>query len=280
MQNVGKVSIVIPNYNYADYVSAAINSVLNQTYSNIEVIVVNNGSTDHSLEVLTKFGEKIVLVNQENLGQAGARNSGLARATGDFIAFLDADDVWHPDKLEKQINLFNSKVELVYSGINYLDESLGKVVGHEIPRFRGECYSDFLDYPGVSIVLSGESTSVITKSLAERNGLFDSDLNSASGWDFFRRCSKQTQFDFVPETLVDYRLHALNMSKSVDGNISDIRTAYKKIFNDEVWTISKPKVIWIIYILERNFIKTYLKKSKFVSAFFSPFIGLKSYLRS
>ena len=98
-----KVSVIIPNYNYAQYVGQAINSVLNQTYSNIEIVVVNNGSTDNSLDILKGFGDRICLVNQENLGQSGARKSGLSRATGDFIAFLDADDMWDPKKIEKQI---------------------------------------------------------------------------------------------------------------------------------------------------------------------------------
>jgi glycosyltransferase involved in cell wall biosynthesis len=88
-----KVSVIIPNYNYAQYVGEAIESVIDQTYSNIEIIVVNNGSTDNSLELLKEFGDRICLVNQENLGQSGARKSGLLRATGDFIAFLDADDI-------------------------------------------------------------------------------------------------------------------------------------------------------------------------------------------
>lgn len=132
-----KVSVIIPNYNYAQYVGQAIDSVLNQTYRNIEIIVVNNGSIDNSLEVLKGFGDRISLVDQENLGQSGARRSGLLRATGDFIAFLDADDVWEPQKIEKQMLLFNSKTELVYCGIRCFDESSKTQISMHLPRFRG-----------------------------------------------------------------------------------------------------------------------------------------------
>ena len=100
MATSGKVSVIIPNYNYAHYVGAAIESVLNQTYPDIEIVVVNNGSTDNSLEVLSKYAGKICLVNQENLGQSGSRKSGLNSATGDYIAFLEADDTWDPHRLK------------------------------------------------------------------------------------------------------------------------------------------------------------------------------------
>ena len=94
MLNYPLISVIIPNYNYARYLSVAISSVLSQTYPNIEIIVVNNGSTDNSIQVLRQFGSQIILLDQQNLGQSGARNSGLRAAQGDLIAFLDADDFW------------------------------------------------------------------------------------------------------------------------------------------------------------------------------------------
>ncbi|MEI7781786.1 MAG: glycosyltransferase [Planctomycetota bacterium] len=220
-----KVSVIIPNYNYAQYVCEAIDSVLNQTYKNIEIVVVNNGSTDNSLAVLEKYSKKITLVNQENLGQSGARKSGLEKVTGDYIAFLDADDKWDKQKIEKQLLLFTPKVELVYCGINLFSENAQKIIATEIPTFRGSCSDAFIDYPGVSIVLSGESTCIFTRSLLEKVGGFDPELNSAAGWDFFRRCSKFSDFDFVPEPLTNYRLHSSNMSNSSQNTIMDIRRA-------------------------------------------------------
>ena len=258
-----KVSVIIPNHNYARYVGEAIESVINQTYSNIEIVVVNNGSTDNSLEVLERFGDQINLVNQENLGQSGARKSGLLKATGDFIAFLDADDTWEPQKIEKQLLLFSPTTELVYCGIGRFSGINKTRISTHLPRFRGSCATAFLRQPGVSVVLSGESTAIFTRGLLEKVGGFDPELNSAAGWDFFRRCSKFTDFDFVPETLTNYRIHDSNMSNNALKTIPDIRNAYKKLFEDKEWAISPKQSRRTIISLEYAFLKTHLKQRNF-----------------
>jgi len=261
-----KVSVIIPNYNYAQYVGQAIDSVMNQTYKNIEVIVVNNGSTDNSLEILKRYGNRICLVDQENLGQSGARKSGLMRTTGDFIAFLDADDVWEPSKIEKQMLLFSPTTELVYCGIKRFNESSQKFFSTQLPQFKGSCASAFIKYPGVSIVLSGESTAIFSRALLEKVGGFDPELNSAAGWDFFRRCSMFTDFDFVPEALTNYRIHGSNMSRSSMNTILDIRCAYKKLFDDKEWAISSSAIRKTIFCLEYTFFKTHLRQGNFKAA--------------
>jgi glycosyltransferase involved in cell wall biosynthesis len=263
LTSTGKVSVIIPNYNYAQYVGEAIESVMNQSYKDIEIIVVNNGSTDNSMEVLEKYSKKIRLINQENLGQSGSRKTGLEAATGDYVAFLDADDKWDPQKIEKQMLLFTPKVELVYCGINLFSEKSQTVIATEIPTFRGSCSDAFIEYPAVSIVLSGESTSIFTRSLLNKVGGFDPELNSAAGWDFFRRCSKFSEFDFVPEPLINYRLHSSNMSNSSQNTIMDIRRAYKKLFADDYWNLSPRKIRRTIISLEYSFVKTYLKKRNY-----------------
>ena len=261
-----KVSVIIPNYNYARFVGEAIESVISQTYPNIEIIVVNNGSTDNSLEILKEFGDRIYLVNQKNLGQSGARKAGLSKATGDFIAFLDADDIWEPQKIEKQLLLFSPRTELVYCGIGRFSENSKKRVSIYLPRFRGSCASAFVNQPGVSVVLSGESTAIFTRALLEKVGGFDPELNSAAGWDFFRRCSKFTNFDFVPEVLVNYRIHDSNMSNNGLKTIPDIRSAYKKLFEDKEWALTPKQSRRIVYSLEHAFLKTHLKQRNFKAA--------------
>jgi len=266
-----KVSVIIPNYNYAQYVGQAIESVMNQTYSNIEIIVVNNGSIDNSLEILKRYGTRIYLVDQENMGQSGARKTGLAKATGDFIAFLDADDIWEPSKIEKQMLLFSPKTELVYCGIARFSENNQMLSSIHLPRFKGSCASAFFNYPGVSIVLSGESTAIFTRALLEKVGGFDPDLNSAAGWDFFRRSSKFTEFDFVPEALTKYRIHSSNMSNSSMKTIPDIRSAYKKLFDDRDWAMSPRAIRRVIASLEYAFLKTHIKQRNFQAAFGAGF---------
>lgn len=269
MKQNSKVSVIIPNFNYANFVGEAIESVLNQTYGDIEIVVVNNGSTDSSLEILDKYKNRICLVDQENLGQSGARNAGLARATGSYIAFLDADDYWEPKKLEMQIPLLDKSTELVYCGINGFRDGSQNKVSIWLPKFRGNCSSAFIEYPGVSIVVSGESTAVFTRSLLERVGGFDPTLNSAAGWDFFRRCSKFTNFEFVAEPLTNYRLHSNNMSNSSISTIADMRRAYKKLFEDVQWNVSSAVVRRTIRALEFGFFKTNIKNRNFGEAMHS-----------
>ncbi len=113
------VSVIIPNHNYSQFVGEAIESVIAQTYKNFELIVIDNGSTDNSKQVLESFKKKypkIKIYFQKNLGQAGARNRGIDESKGNLIAFLDADDVWMPNKLEEQVKLFiDPDIGLVYS---------------------------------------------------------------------------------------------------------------------------------------------------------------------
>lgn len=271
MKNNPLVSVIIPNYNYARYLKEAIMSVQVQTYSNTEIIVVNNGSTDDSLHLLQQFGSQIILIDQENLGQAGARNSGLKVAKGDLIAFLDADDLWQNDKLEKQMRLITSETELVYSGITRFRDVSGRVESVLFPQFKGDCHHYFTDLTAVSIVLSGESTSLFTRNLLDLVGNFDPELNSSSGWDFFRRCSILTNFDFVPEPLTNYRLHSSNMSNSSLNNIRDIRKAYRKLFSDHLWKLSADQKKRIVMRLEISFLKTYVREKHFYLAFITLF---------
>src|SRR5438477_3130042 len=157
-----RVSVVIPNYNYAHFVGDAIDSVLAQTFADFEIIVVNNGSTDSSLEVLQRYEDRIRLFDQDNRGQAGARNRGIEESQGELIAFLDADDVWEPNKLEKQIPLFDDpSVGLVYCGHLVVDQEL-RTLGVCIPTNRGRLLRRFAENVA-SAIIGGESTAVIRK---------------------------------------------------------------------------------------------------------------------
>lgn len=272
-----KISVIIPNFNYARYLEEAIESVLGQTYQNIELIVVNNGSTDDSLKVLKKYSDTIRVINQSNLGQSGARNSGLKNATGDFIAFLDADDFWAPTKLEKQLNLINDSTQLIYCGILPFDDRKSRELNALLPKYKGQCMKYFLDLPAASVVLSGESTALFSRNLLNNVGDFNSRLNGAAGWDFFRRCSRLTDFDYINEALVHYRIHDKNMSHSLGAVILDIRNAYLIAFKDEEWRILENQELKIRISLEFSFAKTYLKNFHLLNSFFCFIRFLKLY---
>ena len=106
------VSVIIPTYNRAKYITSAIDSVLSQTYNNIEIIVVDDGSNDSTREVLYRYGNKIRYVYQENLGVSAARNRGIELSKGEWIAFLDSDDVWFPKKLSVQMEHISERPEI------------------------------------------------------------------------------------------------------------------------------------------------------------------------
>ena len=102
-----KVSVIIPAYNASDYIAAAINSVLRQTFKDYEIIVVNDGSTDNTVDVLKPFMSRIRYIYQDNKGEKGAKNTGIKLAEGEYIALLDSDDLWMEDKLERQVPILD-----------------------------------------------------------------------------------------------------------------------------------------------------------------------------
>ena len=149
-----------------------------------------------------------------------------------------------------------------------------------LPKYRGDCSKYFIDLPGASIVLSGESTALFSRDLLEKVGSFDAGLNSTAGWDFFRRCSRFTNFDFVNQPLVNYRLHSSNMSKSNTKVIQDMRLAYFKLFSDDDWLVPKEKEIEIKRQLEWSYVKTYLKSFDMKLTFLSVIKLLKLMTKS
>jgi glycosyltransferase involved in cell wall biosynthesis len=236
------VSVVIPNYNYARFVGQAIESALSQSVKPLEVIVVDNGSTDHSLEVLRAFGDRIRLIAQQNRGQSGARNAGIEAARGELVAFLDADDVWLPRKLERQLPLFDrAEVGLVYGGYVLADAEL-KDRETRIPKLRGRLLKQFASGPG-AVITGGESTAVVRKACFERIGLFDPELSISAGWDIYRRISGLYEIELVPEPLMKYRQHGSNASGRVDIYEHDTEIKLRKMFEDpnarEIWPMKR-----------------------------------------
>lgn len=209
------VSVIIPNYNYGKYLENCLNAVLCQTYQNIEIIVIDDGSTDNSIEVGRAYGDRIKLIQKENGGVNSARNVGIAAATGKFIAFCDSDDVWHKRKLEKQMKLFENHEELglVYCGGRVVNEDLIPI-RNEISGARGFIAKLFIEKPGVSHITLGSSTAVIRKEFIEKGQFFGENLRlPGEDLEFFGRISNSLEVDFVNDFLVDYRQHSDSRSQ-------------------------------------------------------------------
>ena len=217
------VSVIIPAYNAEVFIARTLVCVLNQTYRNLEVIVVDDGSTDRTADIVRRLASedaRIVLYQQKNSGVAAARNYGIQNASGEFIAPLDADDLWHKTNVEKQVRLLflaDSKVGMAYAWTASIDEA-DCFTGHMMTApYYGNVYSALL-YE--NIVGSG-SACLIRRSCLEAVGSYNSDLlaQDAQGcedWDLYLRIAKRYQVGVVPEVLVGYRRAASSMSTYSD----------------------------------------------------------------
>lgn len=201
----GLVSVVIPNHNYAAYVGDAVRSVHAQRDASVEVVVVDNGSTDDSLDVLRQFGDTIRVVVQSNLGQSGARNAGVLAARGEFVAFLDADDSWLPTKLERCLAAFDRDPTIDFV---CHDET----VSRDGAVLRTARYGRALDGLYERLLFEGNavSTSAVVvrrAKLAEVGGFReDPRFDTVEDYDLWMRLAKVSRFHFLHEVLGDYRL--------------------------------------------------------------------------
>lgn len=189
-----QVSCIVPAYNAAEYLKQALDSALAQSHGSLQLIVVDDGSTDATGEIAAQFGAKVELISQSNCGVAAARNRGMEAARGEFIAFLDADDLWHKNKLQRQLAAFseNPALELCAAHIQNFRGNL-ELVGKPLPGFNTEM--------------------LIRRSLIDRLGPFTTGPQHAATLDWMLRARESNSIELLlTETLTFRRLHPENMS--------------------------------------------------------------------
>jgi glycosyltransferase involved in cell wall biosynthesis len=197
-----EVSVIIPAYNYADYTVQAVDSVLAQTFKDFELIVVDDGSTDGTGEALKRFGDRIKYVYKQNGGVSSARNLGVRLAKGKYIAFLDCDDLWLPNKLAETLKGFaDGRVGLVYTDGLLIDANGCELPGQGAAGFSGHVYerlliSNFINNPTVMVL----------KSCFEQVGFFDESLFFAADWDMWLRLAEKYEVAYVAQALSKYRI--------------------------------------------------------------------------
>jgi glycosyltransferase involved in cell wall biosynthesis len=228
------VSVIIPNYNYERYIEKCLESVISQDYPNIEIIVVDDGSTDCSIEVIQRYFPSVVLIQQENQGVSSARNTGILKSSGDYLAFMDADDFWDSTKISKQMKfLFNADADLVYSGV-YIVSSDGLEIQNTIlPNYDSNCSEKYREFPTRAIILLGSSNPLIKKSIISKTGLFDIRLSQSADWDFFRRISDHGKICKLEEPLTYYRVHNQNMTSTSQAFVRDTLRCISKMNLDD-----------------------------------------------
>jgi glycosyltransferase involved in cell wall biosynthesis len=261
------VSVIIPAYNRAAYINQTVDSVLEQTYKNLELIVVDDGSTDGTFEKLQEYGDRITLLTHEgraNKGQAASINLGLRKATGKYVAILDSDDFWEPNKLDIQVNFLEKQqnVGLVYcngygvdaDGLRYYDfYSEDPNEQNDPNRVLLDCY----------ILLP--QNSLVRKSVYDEVGFFNEEYRSAQDHDMLIRISEVCKFAYLPDFVFNYRRH----EDSISAKKQDVRwtTGFKileaasKRYPYKSSTIRKRKAV-----LNFRLGQVFIKQGKYMKA--------------
>jgi glycosyltransferase involved in cell wall biosynthesis len=197
------VSVIVPSYNTAQYVPEAINSILNQTYQNLEIHVVDDGSTDNTRDVMQAYASnpKVIYHHQENRGESGARNSGIRAARGELIALCDADDLWMPRKLEVQVPCFATRPEVgvVYTNTVHVDSQ-----NNEIPTYRTARHNGRITEKLFSENFVTGSTSMFRRECFDAE-MYDESLKTCADYDLSLRLSVHYEFFYLDEVTYRYR---------------------------------------------------------------------------
>jgi len=210
------VSAVIPVYNNGPYVASALQSVLAQTRPPEEVIVVDDGSTDDTAAVLARYHDQIRYVYQVNRGEPSARNRGIREANGDYIAFLDGDDLWLPHKLERQMRYFEEfpSCALVYADMSTFDEyGIIDISVKSRPKMTlptGRIFLHLLRRP-----LFGSGTVIFRKNCVETVGAFDESLLVGSDYEMWLRIARHFEVGAIDEPLLQYRHHPTMSTRGI-----------------------------------------------------------------
>lgn len=220
------ISIIIPTYNRANLIGKSINSVLNQTFKDFEIIIVDDGSTDNTENIVKNFDDRRIryIKNKRNKGACAARNAGIKIAKGKYIAFQDSDDEWLPEKLEKQIKFFRtakSKIGIVYTA--YWQIKNGNKIympPKRVKQRNGNIYKELLKSSFI-----GNQTILLKKECFKKSGVFDENLPRLQDWDLVLRLAKYYDFKFIDDPLVLYHYN----SDSISTNYKMFSTAIERM---------------------------------------------------
>ena len=249
-----KVSVVIPLFNQAQYLPEAVESVLDQTYHDFEIIVVDDGSTDESFAAARQYGEKTRYIRQEKTGLGGARNTGIKASQGELIGLLNADDRWLPTYLETMVRLAdeNPEAAVYYCCAQAMDEH-----SNDLPQiFGGKSLPVKLMYESLlraNILIP--STVLVRKAIVSAAGLFDQtlrDIDSCEDWDLWLRIAPKHDFVGVPMRLTRYRLYGNTVSSPLTGVQTAVRAVIEKHFGPDdgqwhMWSDEKRRAYGGVY---------------------------------
>lgn len=255
------ISVVIPAYNAERTVLETVESVQKQTFSDLEIIVINDGSTDHTLELLQNVeDERLKIFSYENGGLCVARNRGASHASGELIAFLDADDLWTADKLELQIAALQQHPEagVAYSWTYFMDEQTKVTYTGVSTFFEGNVQAKLLTN---NFIASG-SNPLIRRQAIESVGGFDPTCAGCADWDYWLRLSACWSFVVVPKHQVFYRQSSSSMSSKVKTMEEAGLIVIEKAFQAapvELQSLKKPSLAWFYLYCTQQYLRNATK---------------------
>jgi len=212
---MSKVSVIIPTYNRAHVLREAIDSVLTQRYSDLELLVVDDGSTDHTKEVVSSYASKLTYIYQEHKGVSAARNRGIKHAKGDYLSFLDSDDLWLPDKLSLQMKFMRDHPEI---HICYTEEIWIRRGVRVNPMKKHRKYSGMIFEHCLPLCIVSPSSVLIARSLLEKVGVFDEEFEVCEDYDLWLRISARYPIYLIDTPLIIKRGgHDDQLSKAMNG---------------------------------------------------------------
>jgi len=243
------VSVIIPVYNSAQFLKESLESIINQTYTNIEIICVNDGSTDNSLEILKQYSDKITILSQENHGLASALNLGISTMKGSWFKWFSPDDVMYPYTIEILVDTAKKNSDtIVYSDWEIIDKK-----GNKLREFHESNYNELSNFEYNIRLLDGQqinvNTALISTSLFEKCSMRELDDPIAIDYDFFLHAALlyNINFHLIQKSLVMYRIHSKQLSHT---NISKTLDYISKIKNE------------ILQGLDKSFIDRYTHELK------------------
>ena len=213
-----QISVIIPTYNAARYLPQTIESVLRQSCQDFEVLVIDDGSTDETATVVQRYAPRLRYFRKPNGGGSSARNFGIAHSRGDFIAPLDADDCWKPDKLERTLQFIDRHPEagMVFTACTFVDDD-GRPLFDYHPRFSPQrLYAELLVK---NFIPNG--TVVVRRDLLLSIGGYDEDIFIPNDWDLWLRLAEVAPVVYLPEPLTFYRRAATSISRNLDRQLRE-----------------------------------------------------------
>ncbi len=221
-----EVSVVIPTWNSAKFIGEALQSVFNQTFKDYEVIVVDDGSTDSTKQVIDGYESEIKYIFQKQGGPASARNRGIRESLGQYVAFLDADDVWLPSKLESQVRMFRQcpKMAMVFTE-NFVFNASGlcqNSLGKRRKLMKGDVAKNIFLYSGVVT-----STVMVRSEVFNEVGLFEEELQLAEDDNMWIRIAANFEVGLIDEPLIRYRVHPQKISSDKIRLMESVKTSIR-----------------------------------------------------